>query len=82
LSARVRVYDVRDQDGVADWMRPEFPGIFYILSKPPPRRRCSVNSFTTFGWWCVTKVLIPCRSASAKVSRIFLGVIVLDRSFT
>jgi hypothetical protein len=30
---RFRVYDIQDQDGIADWMRSEFPGMFYILSK-------------------------------------------------
>ena len=30
---RFRVYDIADQDGIADWMRSEFPGMFYILSK-------------------------------------------------
>jgi hypothetical protein len=31
-----RVYDIGDQDGIADWMRGEFPGMFYLLAKPPP----------------------------------------------
>jgi hypothetical protein len=35
---RFRVYDIADQDGVADWMRAEFPGMFYILSKAPAGR--------------------------------------------
>lgn len=35
---KFRVYDIGDQDGLADWMRVEFPGMFYILSKPPPGR--------------------------------------------
>jgi hypothetical protein len=35
--ARFRVYDIDDQDGLAQWMRQEFPGMFYILSKAPPR---------------------------------------------
>lgn len=30
---RCRVYDIADQDGIAEWMRTEFPGMFYILSK-------------------------------------------------
>ncbi|TWT91560.1 DUF1593 domain-containing protein [Stieleria varia] len=30
---RFRVYDIADQDGIADWMQTEFPGMFYILSK-------------------------------------------------
>lgn len=32
---RFRVYDIDDQDKIADWMRQEFPGMFYILSKAP-----------------------------------------------
>jgi hypothetical protein len=30
---RFRVYDIADQDGIAEWMWSEFPGMFYILSK-------------------------------------------------
>ncbi|PHQ37005.1 DUF1593 domain-containing protein [Rhodopirellula bahusiensis] len=30
---RFRVYDIADQDGIADWMLSEFPGMYYILSK-------------------------------------------------
>jgi hypothetical protein len=30
---RFRVYDIADQDRIGDWMRAEFPGMFYILSK-------------------------------------------------
>jgi hypothetical protein len=33
---RIRVFDIDDQDHLADWMRTEFPGLFYILSKAPP----------------------------------------------
>lgn len=33
---RLRIYDIADQDGIADWMRDEFPGLFYILSKAAP----------------------------------------------
>jgi hypothetical protein len=32
---RFRVYDIGDQDGIAEWMQIEFPGMFYILSKAP-----------------------------------------------
>ena len=32
---KLRVYDVADQDAVADWMRAEFPGMYYILAKAP-----------------------------------------------
>jgi len=31
---RFRAYDVDDQDRIAAWMREEFPGMFYILSRP------------------------------------------------
>lgn len=33
-----RVYDIADQDGIADWMHAEFPGMFYVLSKAHPGR--------------------------------------------
>jgi hypothetical protein len=29
---KLRVFDINDQDGIADWMGAEFPGMFYILS--------------------------------------------------
>ena len=35
---KCRVYDIDDQDGIADWMRKEFPGLCYILSKAPKGR--------------------------------------------
>lgn len=35
---KLRVYDIADQDGIADWMRGEFPGLRYILSKAPAGR--------------------------------------------
>ena len=38
FARRVRVYDVADQDGLAEWMRGEFPGLFYVLSKAPSGR--------------------------------------------
>ena len=31
-------FDINDQDGIADWMRSEFPGMHYILAKAPPGR--------------------------------------------
>lgn len=34
FASRFRVYDISDQDGIADWMRGEFPGLHYILSRP------------------------------------------------
>lgn len=30
---KFRVYDIADQDGIADWIRSEFPGMLYILNK-------------------------------------------------
>jgi hypothetical protein len=35
---KFRVYDIADQDGIAEWMQQEFPGMFYILSKAPKGR--------------------------------------------
>ena len=35
---RLRVYDINDQDDIADWMRTEFPGMHYILATKPPGR--------------------------------------------
>ena len=35
FAKRFRVFDIGDQDGIAEWMRTEFPGMFYILSKAP-----------------------------------------------
>lgn len=32
---KFRVYDIADQDGLADWLRDEFPGMYYILNKAP-----------------------------------------------
>jgi hypothetical protein len=36
FTRRLRVYDVMDQDGIADWIHDEFPGLFYILSRAAP----------------------------------------------
>lgn len=33
---RFRVFDIGDQDHIAEWMHAEFPGMFYILAKAPP----------------------------------------------
>ncbi|MEZ5944452.1 MAG: DUF1593 domain-containing protein [Planctomycetaceae bacterium] len=33
---KFRVYDINDQDGIADWMRSEFPGMQYILASAKP----------------------------------------------
>ncbi|MBE2284505.1 MAG: DUF1593 domain-containing protein [Prosthecobacter sp.] len=38
FAKRVRVYDINDQDRIADWMRVEFPGLNYILAKAPEGR--------------------------------------------
>jgi hypothetical protein len=38
FARRFRVYDIADQDGIADWMRGEFPGMFYILAMAPAGR--------------------------------------------
>lgn len=32
---KFRIFDINDQDGIAAWMRSEFPGMFYILSEAP-----------------------------------------------
>lgn len=34
FAARLRVYDIDDQDKLASWIRTEFPGLCYILSQP------------------------------------------------
>ena len=33
--AKLRVYDIADQDGIAEWIHDEFPGLYYILNKAP-----------------------------------------------
>lgn len=38
FAKKMRIYDINDQDGIADWMRGEFPGLNYILAKAPPGR--------------------------------------------
>lgn len=38
FARKMRVYDVADQDGIADWMRATFPGLWYILARIPPGR--------------------------------------------
>ena len=38
FTKKFRVFDIGDQDGIADWMRAEFPGMHYILAKAPPGR--------------------------------------------
>lgn len=36
--SKFRVFDINDQDGIADWMRSEFPGMHYILASAPRGR--------------------------------------------
>jgi len=36
--ARFKVYDIHNQDYLAEWMRTEFPGMFYILAAAYPGR--------------------------------------------
>ena len=38
FQAKLRVYDIADQDGIATWMLTEFPGMFYILAQAPAGR--------------------------------------------
>jgi hypothetical protein len=38
FAARFRVYDINDQDGIADWMHGEFPGLRYLLTTRPAGR--------------------------------------------
>ncbi|MCB1210054.1 MAG: DUF1593 domain-containing protein [Verrucomicrobiales bacterium] len=38
FAKKLRVYDINDQDGIADWMRGEFHGLNYILAKAPQGR--------------------------------------------
>lgn len=42
---RFRVFDIADQDRIADWMRTEFPGMFYILSNARPNHDRREASF-------------------------------------
>ena len=32
---RLRIYDINDQDRIGDWIRREFPGLYYILAMAP-----------------------------------------------
>jgi hypothetical protein len=36
FQARLRVYDIADQDGIFAWMSSEFAGMFYVLGQAPP----------------------------------------------
>jgi len=42
---RFRAYDIGDQDRLAEWMRAEFPGMTYILSKAPADRDKRESTF-------------------------------------
>lgn len=35
FARKLRIYDINDQDHLAEWMRGEFPGLNYILAKAP-----------------------------------------------
>jgi hypothetical protein len=39
------VYDIADQDGIADWMRKQFPGMHYMLSTAPPKADKRIANF-------------------------------------
>lgn len=38
LRARLRVYDICDQDGLRGWLREHFPDLFYVLTRQPAGR--------------------------------------------
>ncbi|MCX7048033.1 MAG: DUF1593 domain-containing protein [Candidatus Sumerlaeota bacterium] len=38
FAKKVRVFDIGDQDGIAEWIRGEFPGLYYILAQAPSGR--------------------------------------------
>jgi hypothetical protein len=42
---KFRVYDIADQDGIADWMRAEFPGLRYILANAPAGQDKRMGTF-------------------------------------
>jgi hypothetical protein len=33
--SKLRIYDINDQDGIYDYIKEEFPGLFYLLAKAP-----------------------------------------------
>jgi len=35
---RIRIYDIYDQDGIANWIWKEFTGLFYVMTKAPKDR--------------------------------------------
>lgn len=38
LAAQLRIYDIGDQDRIADWIGREFPGLSYVLGQAPAGR--------------------------------------------
>jgi hypothetical protein len=38
VTRKCRVFDIADQDGIAAWIRTEFPGLDYLLAQAPPGR--------------------------------------------
>ena len=45
FARKFRVYDIADQDGIADWIRAEFPGMFYILATAPAGKDKRTGTF-------------------------------------
>ena len=45
FARRFRVYDIADQDGIAEWIRAEFPGLFYILASAPAGKDKRMGTF-------------------------------------
>src|SRR5688572_16853170 len=45
FARKLRVYDIADQDGIADWIRTEFPGLFYILAAAPAGKDKRTGTF-------------------------------------
>jgi hypothetical protein len=45
FARKLRVYDIADQDGIADWIRAEFPGLFYILANAPVGKDKRIGTF-------------------------------------
>jgi hypothetical protein len=45
FTARFRVYDIADQDGIAAWMRADFPGMCYILAQAPAGQDKRLGTF-------------------------------------
>ena len=45
FARKLRVYDIGDQDGIATWIRTEFPGLFYILASAPAGKDKRMGTF-------------------------------------